>query len=74
METEREESRSNLPIRLFQFGFLLIFAGVIVIMASAFVGGDVNVSGGAIIYLGPIPVILGAGTDAQDLCYEEKLN
>ena len=64
METEQEESRSSLPIRLFLFGFLLIFAGVIVIMASAFLSDGANVSGGAIIFVGPIPIILGAGTDA----------
>ena len=64
METEQEESRSSLPTRLFLFGFLLVFAGVIVIMASAFLSGDANMSSGAIIYVGPIPIILGAGTDA----------
>jgi uncharacterized membrane protein len=51
-------------MRLFLFGFLLIFAGVIVIMASAFLSGDVNVSGGGLVFVGPIPIILGAGTDA----------
>lgn len=63
-ETEQtQESSSLLPTNLLLLGFLLIFAGVIVIMAYALFGGDANVSGGAVIYVGPIPIIIGAGTD-----------
>ena len=65
METEKEpESRSSLPMKLLFFCFLLMFVGVLVILASALLSGDANVSGGAIIFVGPIPIILGAGTDA----------
>jgi uncharacterized membrane protein len=65
METEQErESPSSLPMKLFLFGFLLMFAGVVVIMASALLEGEVNVSGGAIIFVGPIPIILGSGPNA----------
>jgi len=64
METEQEESPSSLPLKMLLFGFLLVFAGVVVIMASALFGGDGTVSGGAIIFVGPIPIILGAGSDA----------
>jgi uncharacterized membrane protein len=51
-------------MKLLFFGFLLMFVGVLVILASALLSGDANVSGGAIIFVGPIPIILGAGTDA----------
>jgi len=65
METEQErESRSSLPMKLLLLGFLLMFAGVVVILASAFLGGDADVSGGVMIFVGPIPIILGAGADA----------
>jgi len=65
METEQEqESPSSLPMRLFLLGFLLVFAGVVVIMVSALLGGNGTVSGGAVIFVGPIPIILGAGPDA----------
>ena len=65
METEQEqESPSSLPMKLFLLGFLLVFVGVVVIMASALLGGDGTVSGGAVIFVGPIPIILGAGPDA----------
>ena len=61
---QEQELVSSLPMKLFLFGFLLMFAGVVVIMVSALLGGDANVSGGAIIFVGPIPIILGAGSDA----------
>ncbi len=51
-------------MKLFLVGFVLLFVGVIVIMVSALLSGDANVSGGAIIFVGPIPIILGAGADA----------
>ncbi len=31
------------------------------LVASALLGGDASVSGGAIIFVGPIPIVLGAG-------------
>lgn len=61
---QAQESSSSLPTNLFLLGFLLIFAGFIVIMAYALFGGDANVSGGAVIFVGPIPIVIGAGTDA----------
>ena len=65
VETEQErESPSSLLMKLFLFGFVLTVVGVIVIMVSALLGGDADVSGGAIIFVGPIPIILGAGTDS----------
>ncbi len=63
-ENGREHvSRSSLLTQLLPLGFMLIFVGVIVIAASALFSGDSSVSGGAIIYVGPIPIIVGAGTD-----------
>lgn len=51
-------------MKLLLVGFLLVFTGLAVILASALLGGDETVSGGAIIFIGPIPIILGAGPDA----------
>ncbi len=61
---QERESSSNVPIHLFLFGLVLMFVGVVVIVVSALVAGDANVSGGAIVFVGPVPIILGAGTDA----------
>ncbi len=60
-EVQEQESTSILPLKLFLLGFFLIFAGLIVLVASALLGDDATVSGGAIIFVGPIPIILGAG-------------
>jgi len=62
-DEQAQESPSSLPTNLFLLGFLLILAGFIVIMAYALFGGDADVSGGAVIFVGPIPIIIGAGTD-----------
>jgi uncharacterized membrane protein len=67
-ETERghqEEVSSSLPLKLFLFGFVLMFAGVVVLVASALLSGDGTVSGGVVIFVGPIPIILGAGPYAS---------
>ena len=59
---QEQEATSSLPLKLFLLGFFLIFAGVVVLVASALLGGDASVSGGAIIFVGPIPIVLGAGS------------
>jgi len=64
-ERQQEEASSSLPLKLFLFGFLLMFAGVVVLVASALLGGDGTVSGGVVIFVGPIPIILGAGPYAS---------
>ncbi|RLG94115.1 hypothetical protein DRO37_06495 [Candidatus Bathyarchaeota archaeon] len=41
-------------------GFLLIFLGVILMFIAGLTGG-ISASSGLIIFIGPIPIILGAG-------------
>jgi len=41
-----------------------MFAGVVVLIAAAALQGDTNISGGLLIFIGPIPVVLGAGPHA----------
>ena len=44
-------------------GFILIVVGMAVILvASVFYGGG-SVSGGAVIFIGPFPIVIGAGPD-----------
>ena len=64
METEWKSGHENVPMRLLLAGFFLMFAGIVVLLASALFGGEADVSGGAIIFVGPVPIILGAGPDA----------
>jgi len=47
------------PFRLLLFSFLLIFIGTIFILIASILPGVYSI--GAIIFLGPIPIIIGAG-------------
>jgi len=48
------------PFKLFLLGFLLIFVGMIFVMIAAVLFGAPATFGG-IIFVGPIPIVLGAG-------------
>jgi uncharacterized membrane protein len=61
IEEKSETLVWNIPIKLFFVGFFLMFAGVIVLIIVAALQGNSSVSGGLIIFVGPIPIILGSG-------------
>lgn len=61
MTRGEEASTLTLPLKMFLLGFLLMFFGLIVFIIAAFLRGDATLSGGAVIVVGPIPLILGAG-------------
>jgi len=49
------------PFKLFVLGFSLIVTGIILMtIASVFLGAS-SVGAGAVIFIGPIPIVLGAG-------------
>jgi len=48
---------------LFIIGFLIIFAGIIILIVAAMLsGGSMNF--GAVIFIGPFPIVIGAGPEA----------
>ena len=49
---------------LFFIGFLIIFAGIIILIVGAVLYGSETVNFGAIIFIGPVPIIVGAGPEA----------
>lgn len=49
---------------LFLIGFILVFAGVIILMVAAAIYGGGTASFGGIIFIGPIPIVFGAGPEA----------
>ena len=53
--------RSNLALRLFFLGFVLMFVGVAVMIAAAFLSGESNASGGIVLIIWFVPVVIGAG-------------
>jgi uncharacterized membrane protein len=52
-------------VLLLILGFALIVVGVIVIFITAVFYGGGSVSGGAVIFIGPFPIVIGAGPDAS---------
>jgi uncharacterized membrane protein len=65
--TAEEEGGVTVSSRLFLFlilGFAMVFIGVIlVVVASALSGGGGAASVGAVIFIGPFPIVIGAGPD-----------
>jgi len=47
-------------MKVFLVGFLLIFLGTIILLIAGLIGG-ISQSFGLVIFIGPIPIILGAG-------------
>jgi len=52
------------PVLLFLIGFVLIFAGIVVLIIASALQGNVDISVGGIVFIGPIPVVFGAGPNA----------
>jgi len=61
---KEEESVWAIPLRLFLLGFFLMFVGVVFLIVAAALQGDTSVSGGLLVFIGPFPIILGAGPHA----------
>jgi uncharacterized membrane protein len=51
--------------KLFFLGFFLMFVGVVVLIVVAALQGGASASGGLVIFIGPFPIILGAGPNAS---------
>lgn len=45
-------------------GFLLIFAGIIILILAAIIYGEESANFGALLFIGPIPIIVGFGPEA----------
>ena len=60
----KESSTINLATWLLISGFILMLVGMIVLIFATFVQGNIDISGGGIVFIGPIPIIFGAGPNA----------
>jgi uncharacterized membrane protein len=49
---------------LFLIGFLIIFAGIIILIVGAVLYGSEAINFGTIIFIGPFPIVVGAGPEA----------
>jgi len=51
---------------LFLFlGFALVFAGIIIVLVAAVLSGSGSASFGGVIFIGPFPIVIGAGPEAS---------
>jgi uncharacterized membrane protein len=65
-EKSRETAEEGVTVssRLFLFlVFVLVFVGIIVILIAAVLYGGGSASAGAVIFIGPFPIVIGAGPD-----------
>jgi len=63
-QAKEETLMSATLFKLFFLGFFLMFAGVVVLFIAAALQGDTSASGALVIFIGPFPIILGAGPHA----------
>jgi uncharacterized membrane protein len=55
---------SSRALKLLMFGIALVFVGVAVLVVASVVWGGSGSVGG-VIFIGPIPIVFGAGPDAS---------
>ena len=63
---ETVEERKTVSGRFFLLlilGFILVFVGIVVILIVTVFYGSGSVSGGAVIFIGPFPIVIGVGPD-----------
>lgn len=63
---ETAEEGTTVSSRLFLFlilGFVLVFIGIAVILIAAVLYGGGSANVGAVIFIGPFPIVIGAGPD-----------
>ena len=63
VEAEEDSGVPNKFFLLFAVGFVLVFVGVLMVVAAIALGGAGSASAGIVIFIGPFPIVLGAGPD-----------
>lgn len=64
MHTDNGIRRPQNFLILFFIGFFLVFVGIIILIVTAILYGEVSSNLGTIIFIGPIPIVVGAGPKA----------
>lgn len=64
----KKENEENLHetriLFMFMMGFILAFAGIIVLLISTLLSGQNRGSVGVVIFIGPFPIVVGTGQNA----------
>jgi uncharacterized membrane protein len=70
MRSGEEESRETVEgtagsrfFLLLIMGFVLVFVGIAVILVAAVLSSGGSASAGVVIFIGPFPIVIGAGPD-----------
>lgn len=56
---------SSRMFSLLVLGFLLVFVGIIVLVIASMVNSGGSSSIGGVVFIGPIPIVFGAGPDSN---------
>jgi len=65
MATDAEDSsKLQKPLILLVIGFFVILAGIIILIVATALQRSGSVNFGAIIFIGPFPIVVGAGPEA----------
>jgi uncharacterized membrane protein len=51
-------------LMLFVVGFFLTFVGIVILTVATILYGEGSASFGALVFIGPIPIVVGAGSEA----------
>ena len=65
-KSQTAEEGITVSNRLFLFlilGFVLVFVGIIVVLVAAVLYGGSSANFGGVIFIGPFPIVIGAGPD-----------
>ncbi len=62
--TNEESNRFRKFLMLLIVGFVMIFLGIIVLMVATILYGGGSTNFGTIIFIGPFPIVIGAGPEA----------
>jgi len=63
-ETEEASTVNVAATWLLVSGLILMFTGIIILIAATVIQGNMDISGGGTVFIGPIPIIFGAGPNA----------
>ncbi len=62
--TSEEETFQPRFFWLFILGFIVVFAGIAVLVVATLTYGNGQSSFGGVIFIGPLPIVIGAGPNA----------
>jgi uncharacterized membrane protein len=63
-EPQQEATTPNWVFLLFTAGLIVLVVGALFVFAASALGGNGSSSAGIVVFIGPVPIVFGAGPDA----------